>query len=170
MKCDRVEQLLPLYVDEELPADEQGAVEAHLEGCPLCEASLAFYRDLEHSLGARRELRPDPAVAANRIVRRMNLRRARRAFRFPLRIPALVSAAFILVGVIMLFLWDTLETVFSRAGSEITYRFMPALERFSRGVLETGAGEEWMIFTVYLGIFAIILLTGSWMVLRFVKE
>ena len=44
MDCTEVQDLLPPYVDDELPADERRAVAGHLAACPACAAALA---DLE---------------------------------------------------------------------------------------------------------------------------
>lgn len=47
---DRVQQLLPWYVNGTLPPDEIELVDAHLAACDECRAELAFERKLAHGV------------------------------------------------------------------------------------------------------------------------
>ena len=66
MECNNIEELLPLYIDGELSAEDAAAVSSHLAGCDECLKSLETYRALESSLSTMPDLLPDPrTVAAN---------------------------------------------------------------------------------------------------------
>lgn len=45
MKCAQAENLIPLFVSDDLPAREADALRAHLAGCPHCEAMAAEFAD-----------------------------------------------------------------------------------------------------------------------------
>jgi hypothetical protein len=55
MTCERVSELLTLYVDEGLPARDTGRVAGHLARCAACRADL---RALEQTLAALDRVRP----------------------------------------------------------------------------------------------------------------
>jgi anti-sigma factor RsiW len=44
-RCEQIEELLVYYADEQLPADRQSPVEAHLAGCESCRRLLAALRE-----------------------------------------------------------------------------------------------------------------------------
>lgn len=50
MECREVTALLPAYVDLELTAREAAAVEAHLSGCPGCDAACELQRAMQRAV------------------------------------------------------------------------------------------------------------------------
>lgn len=50
MDCDEVRDLLPAYIDEELPADERRAIGQHLAGCTTCAEALASLEGLRATI------------------------------------------------------------------------------------------------------------------------
>lgn len=45
MKCGRVEELIPLYVESDLDQNQSHAISLHLESCQACNGLLNEYRD-----------------------------------------------------------------------------------------------------------------------------
>lgn len=72
-ECERIEELLPLYIDGELSADDTGAVSVHLAGCAGCVQSLKSYQALESSLSAMPDTLPDPHAVASNVIGRLGL-------------------------------------------------------------------------------------------------
>ncbi len=50
LSCAAVQRRLQAYYDRELPADEQYAVEYHLDGCPMCHSDIGALGDLGAAL------------------------------------------------------------------------------------------------------------------------
>lgn len=73
MECERIEDLLPLYIDGDLSAEEAAGVTAHLAVCESCEQSLETYRALESSLSTIPGFIPDPRTVASEVADRLGL-------------------------------------------------------------------------------------------------
>lgn len=58
MDCERLEELLPAFVEHELTPKEASLVRAHVESCPRCSEALQAFTVLERSLVTRREQIP----------------------------------------------------------------------------------------------------------------
>jgi anti-sigma factor RsiW len=101
MKCERIENLLPAFVEGDLAPVDESAVHAHLADCERCRESLAAYRALEDALVMRRDEVP-PADAFLRGVFApavsTNLHRARTLMDALFSFPALASFACLVVG------------------------------------------------------------------------
>lgn len=65
MQCREVEDCLPLYLWDELVADQRSAVELHLEGCNACRIRLERERRLHQVLSARGAAEPDAFLLAD---------------------------------------------------------------------------------------------------------
>jgi len=179
MSCDAFEDLLPLYVEGELAGDERRRVDEHLAVCESCRESLAFYRELETALVSRESLRPSPAQTAAVVTARLGLRKRWRPLDAYVGVPTMASAGFILLGIVLFvfrgaaarFFTDVAGKTVGRPGPEFSSDVTRAVEGWTRGIGQiAGLGNEWVLLSVYAGILALVLLTGSWMVLKFVRE
>ena len=77
-ECDRIEELLPLYLDGELSLSESAEVDAHVESCAECAAALETYRSLESSLASMPGFMPDPGGVSGAVTRRLGIAKRRR--------------------------------------------------------------------------------------------
>jgi len=68
-----IEELLSLYIDEDLSAEDAAEVTSHLAGCEKCMRSLETYRALESSLAAMPSTLPDPRAVASKVTGRLGL-------------------------------------------------------------------------------------------------
>jgi hypothetical protein len=93
--------------------------------------------------------------------------------------PALASAGFIVLGFVLFvyrgavagFFANAAGRAVGRPGPEFSNDVSRAVEGWTRGIGQIAAlGNEWVLLSVYAGILALVLLTGSWMVLKFVRE
>ncbi|UCG52755.1 MAG: zf-HC2 domain-containing protein [Candidatus Latescibacterota bacterium] len=170
MNCNDLENLLPVYLEGDLPGDAKVRVDEHLERCADCRKALDFYRELESSLVERRVLRPSPGRVAARVAERLGIRARRPAFNTWVGVPGILSAALILFGVVMLFIRNPVKEFFVRYEDGLSIRLSPKLGEWVTQISQIGGGGDWVLLTVYGGVFALIMLTGSWMVLKFVRE
>ena len=58
MKCDEIQKLLPIFLDEALEADEMQSVESHVKDCKACQKELAAYKASWEMLGDVEEIQP----------------------------------------------------------------------------------------------------------------
>ncbi len=72
-ECERFEDLLPLYIDGKLSAEDAAGVTVHLAGCEECMRSLETYRALESSLDAMPGILPDSRAVSSRITKHLGL-------------------------------------------------------------------------------------------------
>jgi len=56
MKCERIEELLSPYLEDELDPEERRATESHLRTCQSCAALLSFMKKTKESLASFPEL------------------------------------------------------------------------------------------------------------------
>jgi len=56
MKCEPIEELLSLYIEGELAAEERAIVESHLQSCPACAELLAILKETRLALSGFPEL------------------------------------------------------------------------------------------------------------------
>ncbi len=80
MRCDEVLDRLPLFIYDELSADEAPACRLHLEACPACRAELASLRHAYDALdrAPQRQSQVDLAAVCLRIAARERRGRVRR--------------------------------------------------------------------------------------------
>jgi len=116
MSCDDVLPLLDRFEDQELPADTDAAVMAHVQGCAPCRARLERMEQLQERIrSAARGVRP-PADLAARVQRTLDSDR-RPAVR--LWVP-LAMAASILVGILLSWGWQNSGTSPKQTPEEYT--------------------------------------------------
>ncbi len=174
MSCESIEKLLPLYVEGDLSSGERREVDEHVASCESCCSSLRFYEELEASLLSLGDARPSPARAAAAVSGSLGLR-SRAGFRWTWPgVPALTGAAFIVLGIALYVLRGAIPSIFARfdVGTSTVYsRAMSEVASgMASGVTRIAGTGEWVLLSVYLGIFALVMFAGSWMVLRFVRE
>jgi anti-sigma factor RsiW len=58
MECNRIEELLPAYLDRELDAAESAQVEAHLRTCRACASLSALLAEADAALAAFPDVEP----------------------------------------------------------------------------------------------------------------
>ena len=66
-ECERIEDLLPLYIDGDISTENAAEVTTHLAECADCAHSLETYRSLESSLSAMPLILPDPRTVASKV-------------------------------------------------------------------------------------------------------
>jgi anti-sigma factor RsiW len=171
MNCDRIEELLPGYADGDITADEKRLVDTHVEHCETCRESLAFFMQMESQLVERRELRPSATVAAHRVTHRLGLRKRLGWFDALASVPGAIAGALVAFGAAWLLGGHAITTLVNKgAGVGVDTRADAIVDQWVRGVDSLAAGSSLTLPIVTAGLTALILLAGSWMVLRFVRE
>jgi anti-sigma factor RsiW len=102
MECERIEEILPLYIDGDLTADEAAGVSAHVARCELCAKSLETYMELENSLLALPETLPDPRKVASRTAVLLDLKKNRSVAGIARRLSFIWAISVATAGLILL--------------------------------------------------------------------
>jgi anti-sigma factor RsiW len=175
MSCGRIEELLPLYVDGDLAGEERRMVDDHLAACGACRESLAAYRVIESALVSRRELRPAAARTAAAVIERVRPRAYR--YRRPLfgwifggmGAPGLAGAALLLAGIALYVFRGVVADFFAWMEEPTAAVYSRGAAEWTQWVAGATGGSDLALLVTYLGTTAIIMLAGSWMVLRLVR-
>jgi len=64
MECERLEELLPSFLEGALSQEEKALVESHLAGCPDCRGLLAVLARTQQALAGLPELEVSPGLRA----------------------------------------------------------------------------------------------------------
>lgn len=171
MTCDKFKDLLPFYAEGDISDDDRLKVDDHLKGCASCREALSFFENLETALVSRSEIRPSARRTATAVTERLGLKPRRRFAVSWTGVPALAGFALALVGVILLFVRIPVPDLSAFGSSDFSLRLTALVEKWSLEMAQLGSGgNELVLLSVYSGLFALIMLTGSWMVLRFVRD
>ena len=82
MKCERIEELLSPYLEDELSPEEKGAVAEHLKTCESCSLLFSYMEETRESLAGIPELE----VSENLLDRLYSISSKKK--RFKLRLPS----------------------------------------------------------------------------------
>lgn len=180
MGCRDFEDLLPLYNEGELDREDRARVDAHVRQCEECREALAFYAELESALIERRALRPPAGRTAAKVIARLDPSPRQSVFGSLVGMPGIVSAALIVIGVVLLAVKGALfeaSDLLARAGDTaerigdgFAYGLSPKVASLAHEIsLLSGAGE-WTLICACIGIVTLVMLAGSWLVLRYVRH
>jgi anti-sigma factor RsiW len=170
MKCNHIEELLPGYAGGDLDTDDAQRVEAHIEACATCRESLDIYLKLETQLVARSKLRPSAKAAARKAARAVGFGRRHWLDAFT-GLPATAGGGLVVFGILWITFGDVIRDGFARlAAADLGARFLGVFDEWARGVDAVSGGSELTLPIVTAGLTALILLSGSWMVMRYVKN
>jgi hypothetical protein len=173
MDCKDFENLLPLYHDGELNPEDRRRVDVHVKACAGCRDALAFYAELESSLTERRSLRPHAGRTAERVIDQLGLRPRPSVFSGLLSLPGLASLVLVVTGLFLLVIKNPfveLPATLSQMGEGFSFGLSPKLTSWMNELSQVSGTGEYTLIGMYLGVFALIMLLGSWMVLRFVRD
>lgn len=100
MKCEELEELLSLYLEDELSLEEKNAVEIHLKGCQNCSNFLSFMKETKESLS----FLPELEVSGNLLGRLYSIPEKKKKFKLSLDFllrpslqPILAAAAILMI-------------------------------------------------------------------------
>ncbi len=98
MTCRNIEELIPAYLENDLPAPDREAVERHLASCAACRLILAEFESLEGALAGLAGTVPSWSRAQARFDRRYGRERRYAPLRVLLAPPALAGVALAAAG------------------------------------------------------------------------
>lgn len=171
MECERIEELLPLYIDGELSAADAAGVTAHLGGCAECMQSLETYRALESSLNAMPGILPDSRAVASTVAENLGLEERRSVADIFSRMSVVWTIAVATAALILLVsrfdyvsaLLSGQESFIDSASSSLEYwtgTVSTAIAEIFSQVEATLSGDPWVLVTAMTGFGLVIFTVG----------
>lgn len=117
MKCEKIEELLSPYLEDELSVEEKAAVDNHLKVCPNCSSLLSFMDESKESLSDFPEL----DVSQGLLNRLYALPREKKKFKFSLdflvrpSLQPVFAAASILLMLISLYAFNPNKSLIDKS-------------------------------------------------------
>lgn len=170
MEKEHVEDLLPRYIEGDLTADENRAVDEHLSSCRACREALGTYGALEQALIALRRERPTPKKAYTRIERRLPLTPAFSPASI-LRSPAVVgTAAVVLMAILAILFREQLGIALSDFGNLSSGSLTSSLEVLPQWIATFVRGDAWLLALVVAAEMLLFSLATGIVVLRMIRH
>ncbi|MBM3295427.1 MAG: hypothetical protein FJY82_13035 [Candidatus Aminicenantes bacterium] len=148
MRCDRVQDLLPAYTENDLAAADRSLVEGHCGSCPDCAAWLAALREADGALAGFPEVEPGPALLERLYRLPSETVRRRPVLEFFLRpsLQPVFTAAAVLMTLLSLYFLNPDRRAFDRT---VVRQFHRGLSRVEK--LYVGAGAVTDSLGAYAG-------------------
>jgi anti-sigma factor RsiW len=152
MNCNRIEELLVLYIEGDLSADERRSVDAHVASCAECRASLSTFMSLEESLESMREAVPSWKTAEARFSRRAGFGKRRSIPELVFNAPVVAGFSFVALGVVLFLKGNVLFPALRSLG----LRFAASFDAFAQSLSRLFADAAGLNITVLVAIYGIL--------------
>ena len=131
MNCDRVQELLASYTENDLSPRERALVESHCVSCPECAGLLAALKQADAALASFPELEPGAALM-EKLARIPKIPKSRRPvldFFLKPSLQPVFAAATIFLTLVSLYLFNPNKKAFDKAVSREFHRGLSRIER-----------------------------------------
>jgi anti-sigma factor RsiW len=131
MSCDRVQELLAAYTENELSAADKAMVEGHCLACAECAGLLALLREADRALASFPEVEPGPALLERLYEIPARKRRPHLSFGFFLKpsLQPVFAAATVALTLFSLYFINPDRRAFDKAVSRQFHRGVGQVER-----------------------------------------
>jgi len=173
--CERIEAMLPAFVEGGLAAGDEALVRAHVASCASCRESLATFSALEESLVSRRSEVPPAAAFIPALATAPAPSRARAQAR-----PRLVAALRAITSVpgvsIILVVWSAMFLLRFRGtvGEIFTWTTLERLSaithRISGALVGVSGGDPYTLAAMYVALALLVLGSTGAITLRFIRN
>jgi predicted anti-sigma-YlaC factor YlaD len=170
MNCNRMEELLPAYLEGDVSEMDRAAIERHLAACVECRGMLAQFRDLESSLATLKSSVPSWKSAEARFDRRWGRMRWYSFGRIFLTAPALGGLALAILGAALLSRGREITTALEPFSAMLASR-SGELGSFFIRLVDAFAGVDIVLLSSFYGLLALaILLVNVRFAVRWVRR
>jgi anti-sigma factor RsiW len=170
MNCDRIEELIPRYLERDLGEEEERAIASHLASCAQCRRSLETFTELERSLRELEAAVPSWRMAEARLTRGLGLKRRRALPELVFTAPSLAGLSFIVLGIVLFLKASALAFAFRSVGARLAISLDAFTQGFSRLFADVAGLNLGLLLSIY-GFLTIALMWGTGMlVLRFGRK
>jgi predicted anti-sigma-YlaC factor YlaD len=147
--CDKIEYLIPAYLEGDLSGEELSRVDSHLGECRLCREELEQFHLLESALVERREEVP----AVSHTIRGVLARTARswKVLERLVSVPALVTFLFLVTGCLLYIYRGSIGSLFARQ-IPLMETFTRAAEQIVGSLVQVTGGDIWALSIIYGGL------------------
>jgi predicted anti-sigma-YlaC factor YlaD len=168
MKCAEIEQLIPAWLEKDLPPEEQAMVSLHLERCARCGDVAADLAVIETVLEMRRAAVPPASRTVAALLGTAGRSRARTILDFAFGGPCLAAWTMLALGVILFVFRSKTVFLFSpKLGLFERLSFLS--ERLVQGIVHVSGGDAWILAAVYGGLTLLMVLVSAWTVMSLAR-
>jgi anti-sigma factor RsiW len=160
MNCNRIEELLVLYIEGDLSADERRTVDGHVASCAGCRASLATFMSLEESLGHLKETVPSWKTAEARFERRAGIEKRRSIPAFVFNAPFIAGLSFVALGVVLFLRGNVIFPAIQSLGPRFAASFDVLAQNLSR-FFANAAGMDATVLVAIYGLLTFAFMCGT---------
>ncbi len=160
MTCRNIEELLPAYLDDDLPPAGRAAIERHLASCAACRLALDEFARLEGSLVSLRDTVPPPRAALLRFDERRGRSRALALGRVLLAPPAVAGFALAAAGAALVSRGREMTTALEPFAAAAASR-AASLGSFFARLVEAIAEVDFVLLSAIYGLCALAVMLGS---------
>jgi anti-sigma factor RsiW len=160
MTCRTIEELLPAYIENDLPAADRATVDRHLASCDACRRALAEFERLEISLVALGNTLPSWRAAAARFDERPRRARGHALARILLAPPAVAGIAMAAAGAALLSRGREITTALEPFGALVASRSSALGAAFAR-LVGALAGADLVLLSSIYALCALAAMLGS---------
>jgi predicted anti-sigma-YlaC factor YlaD len=170
MDCERIEEMLPAFVERELAPKEGASVRAHVESCPRCREALQTFVAMEQSLATRRAEVPPfetflpPALAPSRWHPSIFLR----SLRALTSVPGVAIVLVMWVGFLVARYSDRLTG--GMAEKTTLERMTAFAQRGIDAIVAAGGGDVWTLTAVYGALAIAVIVSAGALTMRLVRD
>jgi len=170
MNCERVERLLPAFIDGELSSDESAMVQEHISVCQRCAGSYAVYSTLERSLTELKQELPPPESVYTPLLVKLTAARRRSRLRAAFSLQS-ISAFTLLACSMVLYLYRyAINGLFVRLGDGYTAALRFISEDIPDLIIRAGGGASWALYSIFTFLILLILATAGFALMKFAEE
>jgi hypothetical protein len=160
MNCNRIEELLVPYLENDLSDEERRAIDAHVASCEECRRSLEAFTALEESLGDLKETVPSWKTAETRFVRSVGFDGRRSIPALVFNAPVFAGFSFVALGVVLFLRGDVLFPAIRSLGPRFAASFDSSVQSLSR-LFADAAGLNVTALVAIYGLLTLLLMCGT---------
>lgn len=171
MDCERIEAMLPAFVEHDLGAEEAAAVASHIDSCERCRESLAAFVALEQTLVARRsEVPPVGAFLPELLTARARARSGIlvRSLRLMTSVPG-VAIVLVMWGVLLVGHFND-RIALGMTDPALAQRLSAFAKHGITAMVGVAGGDVWTLTAAYGALAIGLIVSAGALTMRLVRE
>jgi len=170
MDCGRIDELLPAFVEGVLGDEESTLLRQHIASCVRCRESMTSYEALERSLAGLKDAIPPWQRVSAGVFEELGLGRRRVTWMSRWRFPALVSAASLVLALVLALNREAVAYGLNLIEMGITSMAETLYHSIPVWITSIAGGQEWVAPAVYSLVCAVAILSSSMVTLHFSRR
>ena len=168
MDCERIEEMLPAFVEHELTPKDASLVRAHVESCPRCAEARQTFVAMEQSLATRRAEVPPFETFLPAALAPSRPRIFLRSLRALTSVPGVAIVLVMWAGFLVARYSDRLTG--GMAEKTTLERMTAFAQRGIDAIVAAGGGDAWTLTAVYGALAIAVIVSAGALTMRLVRD